>query len=992
MQPGNAGRASEKRVRWSCWLLLVFFLCCNNSGAHAQASFYTVSGWGMDDGLPHNYVHALAQGRDGLIWVGTWEGVARFTGRGFTVYDRQSRLGLELDGVYVVQRDAGDGILFGTAYGGVYRYLRGNWEQIGEARAHRLQVTSLLHDDDGALWVGTPKNLYRIERDGRLVAAGADAGLPDTRVTSLLRHVDGQLLVGTVTGVFSIDDDGIARPWATDHMRRVAVWQLQQDREGGLLVASDDGIWWWRRDGLHEHLRRGERILAVLQDRHGQLWMNHYAGSLILHRGQRQPDVEIPVPGFVSSALMEDEEGLIWVGSTHGMFRVVEAGARGITSADGLDSGYVRTVVQTADDAIWIGHSAGLARLHEGVLSRVPLSSLTKGLSSPSVLALVADGRDGVWVGTHDAGVLRVAADGGVTEKIGEEQGLPASNIRALLAEPDGGLWIGTAAGLVYRGEGRIRLYGVDAGTSLLSVQALYRDSHGTLWVGSNQGMVALGADGRLRRWTDNGEFPANDVFDFLEDAGGGLWIASDRGLLRLRDGKLNVYDHRVGLPRDKLFRILDDGMGCFWLSSNHGVFRIARVEFDAIDAGQRKQLAVHVVDRSDGMPSSQGNGGSSPAGWRAKSGELLIPTSDGLGVIDPKEVGGEKQRRVPVVFERVLADGVAQSQEGGLRLAAQTRRLLINYAGMSFRAPDKVRYRYRLQGFDADWIDAGSTVEAVYTNLAPGHYRFDVQAMSLPVNWNETERVGSKELIFELEPPWWRRVEFMVIEVLLMVAALYLLFRWRTTRYRSSQRQLNVLIEQRTRELSEMNRALLAADLQRQDLVNKLEYQANHDVLTGLPNRREAERYLQQVMDDSIINATPLAVALLDIDHFKHINDNFGHPIGDEVLRRVGRVLAAAMDQTLFAARLGGEEFLLVAIEMDEIKARARFECAREQVGAIEVDVDTVAARCTASMGMAMYGVDMDGRRELLARADHRLYLAKDGGRDRLVADDAGG
>src|SRR5690606_28799547 len=236
----------------------------------------------------------------------------------------------------------------------------------------------------------------------------------------------------------------------------------------------------------------------------------------------------------------------------------------------------------------------------------------------------------------------------------------------------------------------------------------------------------------------------------------GDLWIASDRGLLRMRDGRFTVYDHERGLPRDKLFRIIDDGAGSLWLSSNMGVFRVSRGELDEIDAGTRTQLAVHVLDRSDGMPGSQGNGASQPSGWLAREGQLLFPTSAGLAVIDPHAEVTGRAGAPPVAFERVTVDGQVQPLRPLLTLQPGANRLAIGYAGMSFRALDKLRYRYRLQGYDQDWVGATAGSEVVYTRLPPGRYQLEVEAMAMPVDWSRSERIGSARMHIEVVPALW--------------------------------------------------------------------------------------------------------------------------------------------------------------------------------------------------------------------------------------------
>ncbi|MFN6507039.1 diguanylate cyclase [Xanthomonas translucens pv. translucens] len=985
--------ALRRRLR-SGLLLILLCTCCAAGAVLAQAPLPvsertvterpTLARWTTDDGLPHNLVHALAQDRDGQLWVGTWEGVARFDGRSFTVFDRQNTPGMEISGVFAIVPEADGGVLIGTAYDGVFRYLDGHWEHLGDARAQRLRVASMLRGRDGVLWVGSEEGLFRIEADGRLTAA--PAGLPTGRITALLQQPDGGVLVGTAQGLFRLDPAmRRARRWGrTPAMRAAAVRRLSHDRDGGLLVAGDAGVFWLHADGQLQWLRQGQRVDAALQDRQGQLWTRLSSGQLLRRSPSGASEEMLSISGVVSSALIEDREGLVWAGSTDGLFRIAAGDAGGLTRHDGLGSDYVRVVQQSADGAIWIGHAAGLDCWQHG---RIKALRIAASGQDPSVLALAAANDGGMWAGTYDQGVLLLAPDGAVRQRLGSEAGLPPAKVRALLQDADGGLWVGSNAGLAYRNRGHTRLYTLADGLPALQVQALYRDRAGVLWIGTNDGIAALAANGTLRRWPAGSGFPAHNAFDFLEDADGTLWIASDRGLLRLRDGRFRVYDHRLGLPRDKLFRIIDDGHGHLWATSNQGVFRIARDSIAQLDAGRRAQLAVEVVDRSDGMPGNQSNGSSAPAGWLSRDGNLLIPTSAGLALIDPALPSRHALRAPAVVIERLQVDGHAQPLRGDYHLPGSVGRLSVDYAGLSFRSPEKVRYRYRLYGFDREWIDAGSSEAAVYTNLPPGAYRLEVQATTSSADWSRSDLVGRTSLQLEVVPPFWLRGPFVALAAIAFSGLLLWWYRGRSHRHLRRQRRLNRIIAERTHELRAKNLALKLADFEREELVRKLAYQAGHDALTGLPNRRTADPYLTAALEHARATQSPLCVALLDIDNFKRINDTYGHEIGDEVLRRVGEVLRATLGEHAFAARHGGEEFLLVLPGLDREQARVRLDQLRRRVAALVVhDVDGQMVQCTASVGFACLGPALQSRRELLVLADQRLYQAKHEGRDRVI------
>lgn len=958
------------------WLLGLVVLALLPVAVAAAPRHYTTVGWTMAEGLPHPLVHAVAQDRDGFLWAGTWEGVVRFNGRGFTLFDRQNTPGAELAGVFSIVPEPDGGVLFGTARDGVFRYDRGRWTRLGGPEARKLSVAALLRDRrDGGLWIASGTRLLRIDRAGRLHEGVA--GLPEAAITGLAEDRSGGLLVGTEAGPYRVAA-GRATRWASVWAGTAAVRALVDDGAGGWLLAGDDGVRWRHADGRVEHIGAGQRVDAVVRDAHGVLWMNLSTGGL----QRRDPDGRLSsmaIPGAVSKALLVDREGLVWVGSTDGLYRVADGIASGLTQRDGLGSDYVRAVLQDDDGTYWIGHTNGLDRWSQGHAQRVRLGS-GQAAHDTSVLALAW--RDGMlWAGTYDLGVVRLDRQGRVQERILLGDGAQPL-VRAVLPEADGGVWIGGSHGLAHYRAGRLAyLLGGD-GQPAVTVQALYRDAAGTLWIGTDNGMATLDAAGVLRRWRPGSDVPAQYVFDFLRDPTGDLWIASDRGLLRLRAGRFQVYDHRQGLPRDKLFRIIDDGAGNFWLSSNMGVFRISRRELAEVDAGRRRLLAVHVVDQSDGMPGNQCNGATMPAGWRGRDGTLLFPTSAGLALIDPATPGGGRVAGPPVAFESIVVDGVQQPLDARLRLLPGANRLAIGYAGMSFRAQGKLRYRYRLHGFDQDWVQAGSSTDAVYTRLPPGHYRLEVQAMAMPLDWTRGGAIGTTSLQVEVVPPLWRRPWVLALAAVLLVATVFLVGWLRTASYRRRQRRLNQVIAERTEELSQKNRQLEIASY-------RLEHQASHDELTGLPNRRAGDRHLTEAVARAQAASRPLSVALLDIDRFKLVNDRHGHAAGDAVLQAIGGMLAEFVAEWgLFAARFGGEEFLLCLEELPLPVAARRMQELLQRVRDRELVLDDgTVLRCTFSAGVAELAPGQPAH-ALLALADDRLLRAKQDGRDRIVAD----
>ncbi len=950
---------------------------------------YTVTGWTMDDGLPHNLVQRIAQGPEGFLWIGTWEGAARFNGRGFTTFDAHAVPGIDLVGVRSLVPD-GDAMLFGTAQYGVFRLADGHWDRVGGDDAQRLQVTVLLRDRDGALWIGTENGLHRLDTDGRLASLGPEQGLAGRLVFSLLQLADGDLAVGTEHGLERVHA-GAATPWGTTlGLPAAPVRTLLAVSDGALLAGGHAGAWRIGRDETTARQLIGTRVEAMLEDRDGQIWLSTAGDGLFRYRDAAFDDgpARLALSGRGSPALFEDREGLIWVGTTNGLYRIADGPVYGIDPARGLGDGYTRVVMETADGTVWIGHAGGLDRLRDDRVEAVPLPGL--GDRPASVLALAPARDGGLWLGTYDQGVLHLPGPAGGTPlpRLTRSDGLPADHVRALLEDPDGTLWIGTTHGLARRRDGELRVFGSADGLPAGFIRVLYRAPDGVLWIGTSAGIAAFGPDQRIRAWHPDRDFPAMGSFDFLGDPDGTLWIASDRGLLRMRDGRFTVYDRAAGLPKDTVFRVLDDGRGQLWLSSNHGVFRIAREALDAHDEGRRRQLALEVFDRTDGMPSSQSNGGSAPAGWIGRDGRLWFPTAAGVAVIDPAATDRQPRGEIPIAFERILVDGQARPPASRYTLGPEVRRVAIAFAGLNFRAPRDVRYRYRMSGFDEGWLEAGSDAEAVYTNLPPGRFRFEVQAARVPVDWSEVHALPST-IDVEVEPPFWRRIGFVAATLVAAVVLVDLASRLRSIHYRRRERRLAALIEQHTHDLRAKNAALEQADREREDLLRRLEYQALHDPLTGLPNRRAADAYLAETIGRLSADGGQLSVGLLDAEHVKRSNDEHGHDAGDAVLREVATLLTDALGADGFAARHGGEEFLIALTDQPPAAARSTFERLRERIAARRLSAGGERPlQCTASIGLAVWRAPL-GPRQLLVLADRRLYRAKRRGRNRIVGDD---
>ncbi len=937
---------------------------------------YTVTRWNADDGLPHGQIHAISQDGDGFLWVATWEGTVRFDGRSFRAVEALNHPDGRRLASRLLLRD-GDSVLVGVDHLGLMRVPAGGEPRPACAAFPELDVIRVARAIDGGQWVVARDGAYRLGRGDDCARVDGGEALAGLQPTALLARADGSLLAGNRHGLYRWHE-GRLESWGERlGLPEGEVRGLQQSRDGALWIAGEQGVWRLRGNHL-ERLRPGAAE-GLLEDRQGALWVAATDSTLLRYWQGRwqQLDRRHGIEGFASGALFEGREGLVWMGTTHGLFRVSDGPVWSLGKEQGLRNDFVRSLVETADGQVWVGHSGGLSRVRDG---QVEVLMPRPGLPSASVLSLALAADGGVWAGTYNRGVIHVGASAQAPARplAPEDSLLATEHVRALLEDPAGTLWIGTERGLkAWRGG-----QGVEEplpGLPALPVRALHLAGDGRLWIGFMGGLAFREPDGRVVVLAPEVDFPALSAMDFLSDPDGTLWIASDRGVLRHREGAFALYGRRQGLTGSALFRILPDGFGNLWVSSNEGLSRIPRAAFNAVDRGEAELLDIQSFSRDDGMPSRQSNGGSSPAGWRMASGELWMPTAAGIAVFDPARLVEAAVGEVSLVIDRVTVDGVAGTE------VPPGARVVIQFTGVSQRSPNSLRYRYRMHGVDHDWIEARQSGEVTYTHLPPGSARFEVQVARAPADWSRP--AGEARVDLQVATPWWERTPVRLLGVSALALLLAGLYAWLSRRQRHRQRRLESMVAQRTEELREKNAELEQASREREQLMKQLAHQAHHDALTGLPNRRACDLRLEAAVAHADANGGPLCVALLDVDRFKAINDRHGHQAGDQVLAQVGeRLLYSLRQPSVFVGRTGGEEFLVVLEGMALGEALPRLEQARMAIAAMRLDAPGDGLACTISAGLVQRAGD-EQPDDLLRRADVCLYEAKRRGRDRVVA-----
>lgn len=928
--------------------------------------------WTTRQGVPHNTVNAIAQTPDGYLWLATWEGIARFNGYQFRLFDRGPETGLPDAGVLSLSVDERGQLLAAGARGGIVLTDGHRWQALETAPS---MVTHAFARSPRELWIASQgAGVIRRELDEELLTHDETSFLPGASATQLIEH-EGVVWAATSRGLLRVGPEGHEVLSTTSGLPAAPVLSLLVDRRGRLLAATEQGLYVRETGGRFRPLHPRLAELAVstlLEDDSDALWIGTInAGLFRLNRaGVSRLGTEAGLPNNRVLSLHQDLEGSLWVGTNGGLLRLRSAPFVTLTRQQGLAGNYVRAVMPHSDGSLWVGTSEGVSRLAGGLVK--PLNDAAGELDT-SVLSLAELPGGDVLVGTHSDGVLRWR-EGAVVERHDRGTGLPANDIRFMHVDSSERLWIATASGLARVVDGSTEVFLPKDGLPGDFVIALLEDSRDTMWVGTGFGLARF-EGGRFEPVSLYHLDKALYVYGIHEDRDRyRLWLATDRCLVRFdpETSHAELVGREAGIPVDKLFHLVDDRHGAFWLTSNRGIVRIRKADAEAFADGELPQLDFELYTEADGLLSAQANGGAGPpATWH--DGHVWIATAVGLSRVNPDHLSRYEDSVLPVSIERFEADARALPVNAGdpAELPPGTGRVVFNYAGLGFVMPQRIRYRTHLEGFDSGWVGRHDQRVAEYTNLGPGEYVFRVSASYPYGEWSGAEAA----IAFRIAPLPWQRTWFWVAAALATVGLVLLVLRWRTHALERRAGELRAQVSEKTREL------------QRQ--AENFEHQARIDQLTGLANRRAFDEELARQFRVSHEQGRPLSLVVMDLDHFKTVNDRYSHLVGDRVMCIVADVLRRHIRSGDQAARWGGEEFTLTFHATDSAAAERISERIRASIESTDFSALAPGLTITASFGISdsRYAHSYE---TLMQQADQALYRAKAAGRNRVIRHDS--
>jgi signal transduction histidine kinase/ligand-binding sensor domain-containing protein len=718
---------------------------------------YQAEVWTTEHGLPQNSINWMAQTSDGYLWLATFNGLARFDGVRFVIFDAANTPELKTSRFIGLHADRDGGLWIISEFHEVTHYLNGRFRPIGRDLGAPEGGISVLGDDStGNMWFGgfTGGGLFRME-NGKLVKIFASEVLDQQSPMRLLLDEKKRLWTRTGNDLIRIDPPDLKRVSSP-----AKILGLGQDRKGRILAACPNGIVRFEDGVWHEIARfknRANTLAKLIEDRHGSVWGATMDGRIwksgedgLISESKLSPEQN--PPGL--RAIFEDPEGSIWVGSNGaGLYRLKPKLIQMLTPEDGLTGNIVKSITRDAEGRIWALSQSGL-----NLLGSKPLRVESTSPAPTHNWVLCGDGQGYLWAGSYGLGLVRMR-DGKAERAIHKGEPFPGVCL-ALHLDKTGRIWAGGEFGLAM-------LEGIEARPVPLpdktgTIIAIAEDREGRLYFGTSGNGLLVHTGGQWQQLRGADYLPDDYVGALHCDKENAVWIGmTGHGLARLKDGLVFRFSETNRWPVRSIYSIIEDDLGFMWFGSNHGLFRVAREELNQFASGKLADLNVHRYSTGDGLATSEFTSRVQPAVCKGSDGKLWFATLKGVAVVDPREIA-INTHPPSVIIEEVWADGqrVSSSANGGLRVQPGHRRLEFRYTALSFLAPEKVRFRVRLEGLDEDWIDAGTRRSIDYNRVPPGHYRFRVSASNNDGVWN---KAGASAAIIML-PHFWQTRWFVTL------------------------------------------------------------------------------------------------------------------------------------------------------------------------------------------------------------------------------------
>ncbi len=851
---------TDRRIPALRFALLAILLVCAGLPVRVFALIpdkdltqYNCQTWTRQTGLPVNGISAIDQTSDGYLWLGTSSGLVRYDGTEFKLIDFSHVAGLR-----------------------------------------STIVTSLADTTDNGLWIGLENGgLGRFDGQSLAIQRNGPVGQSNLNVRSIMTDKDGLPYLVTESGVFRLTRSGtyenlLATPSSTNDQPNIICGY--QDREGRYWFGtSGRGLYCFqagKATRFSDPDLNATSVQCLVEDQQGQMWVGTSDGLYCYDSHFQRKNIP-PLPDE-TRALLVDRHGVLWIGTTgQGVARYLNGNYQFFQRIDGLASSYVRALKEDREGSIWVGTRNGISQLTD---VKFPILQAAEDPTIKDALAVCASHRGGLWIASAGGATYF----NGTAKTYATESGLPNRYIKRVFEASNGDTYVvchntilsilssgktvasysnsSLVVGMAEDPQGVVVSVGGDlyrAGTNYFKpyqfknndkpamgwILNLAPGKDGVIWVASVNGIFRV-QDGTWQQWSTGQGLTDTRIGWICEDRDGVVWAATMAGIVRLKNNQIRMINRGHGLFDDNIYTVIPDDLGNLWTDASRGIFRVSRQSMNDLADGKINHVECKVFD---GMESAKATSKTiqERVACKTSDGRLWFPYPDGVVIVDPAHIQ-TNQIAPPVHIDRVSANGNEVARTGQLIVPPGRGELEFHFSALSFVAPQKIRFRYRLEGYDPDWVEAGERRLVFYTNLKPGAYTFHVMAANADGIWNE----AGDQLAVKLEPRFVQTVWFYLVGSAGVVTILFGAYLWRTQRLRREQLALQknrdlleVEVQHRTAELAAANTSLQRESEQHQFTAVELR-QRTESLEKEIEERKqiqlEVERVHRQLLDTS--------------------------------------------------------------------------------------------------------------------------------------------
>ena len=754
---------------------------------------YRFDAWTTDNGLPQNGVRTITQTPDGYLWFTTFDGLVRFDGVKFTVFDKNNSKGIINNRFVTIEAFADGSLWAGTEAGDLTIYRDGVFVSYPKEIVPDTQIYAFSGDADGTVLIETDKSFYKLveeklvfvrrnENDGTLkkIYKGNFARW-DIYLDKTVRTKDGDVKVYPVA-IKNVD-------YYNDN--------IFEDETGGFWIGDLDKLVYFGADGgmteygTEDGYPKNGMAHRFWKDADGSLWFATGRFQIPGVGLVRFKDGKFKIFGAAEGlsdnhifSVFKDREGTIWLATDKGLNRLRRQIISSLSKADGLAENEVYPILRAKDGSVYIGTTGGLSHYKDGKFSRINLRFADSLRAEPSIQSLWEDADGRLWVGA--LGGLFVVENGKARRLEGLFDGV--RTVSAIHSDRFGNIWLGTEyEGVVqYKDNKVVAKYSIAQGLPSTDIKAIYEAKNGKLWFGTYGGISVAECEAenlncRIKTYTTADGLASNSVRSIYEDADGVFWIGTyDGGLSRLKDGRFFNFNTGNSLFSNGVFATVEDERGNFWMSSNKGIFRASKQTLNDFADGKLDHYESFAYGKSDGMLSTECNGGRQPSWMKTEDGKIWFPTLEGVAIVDPNNLE-INLLPPPVEIESVSVDRENVDFSQTVKIEPSNIYLDIKYTGISFIKSDQIPFRYKLEGLDDEWVDAGTKREVNFTRLPPGEFTFKVIAANSDGVWN-TEGKSFKLVVYA---PFYKTWRFWAILLVALAGIGFLVYRFRVKQLR---------------------------------------------------------------------------------------------------------------------------------------------------------------------------------------------------------------